>query len=252
VRHALRREEGPSLRWLLTEGRALDALPDDIPDEHRGDLVAATTRWLRAELDAGRALGAGVSPRLSAEDNRTWQHTLRSTRTVDLKQMLAREPERAVLRASWTLAVQRVAHLPPPPQPEPTTPRLRDLLLRATGEDADELVHPLVYRLCAGFLDQGLAYWPMPHREAGLFRVFLALYSQPGGPPAAWMEGLPAALGALAEREGDSTSAAAKATSSSIRQMRPSSAAAARATRSACIGARIEYTPSCSAAATSA
>ena len=208
MRHALRREEGPSLRWLLTEGRALDALPDDIPDEHRSDLVATSTRWLRAELDAGRALGAGVSPRLSAEDNRTWQHTLRSTRTVDLKQMLAREPERAVLRALWTLAVQRVAHLPPPQQPEPTTPRLRDLLLRATGEDADELVHPLVYRLCAGFLDQGLAYWPMPHREEGLFRVFLALYSQPGGPPAAWMEGLPAALGALAEREGDSTSAA--------------------------------------------
>jgi uncharacterized protein YbcC (UPF0753/DUF2309 family) len=33
----------------------------------------------------------------------------------------------------------------------------------------DEVVHPLLIRLCGAFLDQGISYWPMPGREAGLF-----------------------------------------------------------------------------------
>lgn len=46
--------------------------------------------------------------------------------------------------------------------------RPRDLVLRDTGLDTDEIVHPLLVRLCGAFLDQGIAYWPMPGRERGL------------------------------------------------------------------------------------
>jgi len=47
--------------------------------------------------------------------------------------------------------------------------RPRDGILRQTGIDADEAVHPWLIRLCAVFVDQGISYWPMPHREAGLY-----------------------------------------------------------------------------------
>jgi uncharacterized protein YbcC (UPF0753/DUF2309 family) len=33
----------------------------------------------------------------------------------------------------------------------------------------DEVIHPWLIRLCSVFLDQGMAYWPMPHREKGFY-----------------------------------------------------------------------------------
>jgi uncharacterized protein YbcC (UPF0753/DUF2309 family) len=43
-----------------------------------------------------------------------------------------------------------------------------------------EAVHPLLIRLCSVYLDQGIAYWPMPDRELGFYRSVRALFSQPG------------------------------------------------------------------------
>src|SRR5690606_5797384 len=31
-------------------------------------------------------------------------------------------------------------------------------------------------RFTSAYLDQGLAHWPMPHRELGMYRCFLATY----------------------------------------------------------------------------
>lgn len=45
----------------------------------------------------------------------------------------------------------------------------------------DEIIHPWLIRLCSAFLDQGTAYWPMPHRELGFYRSVRELWSQPGG-----------------------------------------------------------------------
>ncbi len=45
----------------------------------------------------------------------------------------------------------------------------------------DEVIHPWLIRLCAVFLDQGIAYWPMPQREAGFYRSVRKLLSQRGG-----------------------------------------------------------------------
>ncbi len=57
--------------------------------------------------------------------------------------------------------------------------RPRDGVLAATGADIDDIVHPLLIRLCAVFTDQGLAYWPMPHRVRGFLSAVLTLVNQP-------------------------------------------------------------------------
>lgn len=57
--------------------------------------------------------------------------------------------------------------------------RPRDGYLHLTGVDLDEIVHPLLIRLCAVFLDQGMAYWPMPSREHGFYQTVRALLMQP-------------------------------------------------------------------------
>ena len=57
--------------------------------------------------------------------------------------------------------------------------RRRDQILRLLGVDTDELVHPVLIRLCSAFLDQGVAYWRMPDREDGLLGVFRRLFGLP-------------------------------------------------------------------------
>src|SRR5437764_5911192 len=44
----------------------------------------------------------------------------------------------------------------------------------------DEVIHPWLIRLCAVFLDQGIAYWPMPKRELGFYKSVRTLLSQAG------------------------------------------------------------------------
>jgi len=75
------------------------------------------------------------------------------------------------------------------PAPRSTTPsaRLRDALLTATGQDVDAFVHPTLIHVVSAFVDQGVAYWPMPGRERGLYVAARELLGQPGPPPNAWV-----------------------------------------------------------------
>jgi len=79
---------------------------------------------------------------------------------------LARDFRRAALRALFEACLDRsIAHDPEPVQPRPV----------------DEIIHPWLIRLCAVFLDQGTAYWPMPHRERGFYESVRMLLAQRGG-----------------------------------------------------------------------
>jgi uncharacterized protein YbcC (UPF0753/DUF2309 family) len=58
--------------------------------------------------------------------------------------------------------------------------RFRDALMAVAGEDIDDIVHPFLIRACGAFLDQGVAYWPMPDREQGFYGAIRDLWKQPG------------------------------------------------------------------------
>ena len=88
----------------------------------------------------------------------------------------------------WNACRARFAR--PRRAPRKARPRLCDALFDVTGQDPDSFVHPSLIRLCAAFLDQGVAYWPMPGREHGLFRAAQTLIAQPGPPPNPWIEQL--------------------------------------------------------------
>jgi hypothetical protein len=94
------------------------------------------------------------------------------------------EPE--VLKSLWTLLA---CHALPPGIPR-ASKRPRDKLLRAHGIDTDEWVNPFLIRVCAAFVDQGISYWPMPLKNAGLLESFRRLYGRRLGPPDAWLKGL--------------------------------------------------------------
>ena len=46
---------------------------------------------------------------------------------------------------------------------------------------ADEVIHPWLIRLCAVFLDQGMAYWSLPNRDLGFYECVRKLLARSGG-----------------------------------------------------------------------
>lgn len=71
-------------------------------------------------------------------------------------------------KALWSACLERVQGVTPE---KPQIKRPRDAVHLVTGVDVDEIVHPVLIRLCGAYLDQGIAYWPMPFREEGLLKA---------------------------------------------------------------------------------
>lgn len=67
-----------------------------------------------------------------------------------------------------------------------TVPRLRDACLHQCQHDTDELVHPLLIRLSAAFLDQGIANQALPLREKGFLSAVINYFGTPLAPNARW------------------------------------------------------------------
>ena len=79
---------------------------------------------------------------------------------------LAKDFRQPALRALFDACLARVIA----PEVEHAEPR-----------PVDEIIHPWLIRLCSVFLDQGMTYWPMPHREQGFYRSVRTLLGRRGG-----------------------------------------------------------------------
>jgi uncharacterized protein YbcC (UPF0753/DUF2309 family) len=187
LRHPLCVAPAAELRWFVAETDALSRMRPDVPHEVKQRLIAETRRWAMRDLRGG----ARPSPRRKPGD-----HKDSLTRLFDRfgRASVERWPppawEAFCLQALYRVCRQGVDSAPIRVEPPAPMVRHRDLLLEATGEDSDSLVHEVLIRLCAAFLDQGLTHWPLPHRDRGLYRAFCLLYSRRGGPPDAWLRGL--------------------------------------------------------------
>lgn len=78
---------------------------------------------------------------------------------------LAAEFESTASRALFEACLARTEAPNPPP--------------RADARAVDAVIHPWLIRLSSVFLDQGMAYWPMPGREDGFYVAVRTLFSQP-------------------------------------------------------------------------
>jgi len=69
----------------------------------------------------------------------------------------------------------------------------------------DDIIHPYLIRFAEVFLDQGLAYWPMPHRELGFYESIRKLLIQPCFVEPNGLGGLRRAFLEQAESKADAT-----------------------------------------------
>jgi uncharacterized protein YbcC (UPF0753/DUF2309 family) len=74
----------------------------------------------------------------------------------------------------WSVCDSRYKELP---LKEPVKPvRPREAIASSHGVDLDDVVNSVLVRLVSSYLDQGLAYWPMPSRDKGLLGATRALF----------------------------------------------------------------------------
>ena len=103
--------------------------------------------------------------------------------SVDRRErILERGTEQEILARLWSVLEAHAGRSEPPV----SRPRWRDRVLEIAEVDTDRWVHPLLIRLVAAFLDQGIAYWAMPGRSRGFLSAVRSLYGMPLGPPFRW------------------------------------------------------------------
>jgi len=182
--HPVRQESDAAVRWTLTESDAIERLRADLPE---------ATRWRLLATAADAADGHNRLP--DVEDEATRQATYaRRARGVS-------DRERRVCGELWHACVEAVAASRPARVPVQLPVRFRDLIRGVDPAiDTDDLVHPLLIRLCAAFLDQGVASWTMPDRDRGFLAAVVALYGTAFGPAEPWSVRLPRALAACRDR----------------------------------------------------
>jgi hypothetical protein len=159
--HALRLHElfeipkGPALHWMLEETGTLFRFHERVPEAARAAILHSAERM-----------------------------------SVDQSPVTPEAREEQALERLWR---ELLAVAPSCARP-PIGMRRRDQILDLCGTDTDHMVHPLLIRVCAAFVDQGIAYWQMPGRDKGLLGVFRSLYGIGSGPSDRWMHGLSSEL----------------------------------------------------------
>lgn len=201
------REASPAtLSWLLKADGMGSRLRRDIPAEARRRTLGLT----RGRLDrlAGQGDLAALKEVLATSGrHRTGLGTLVDDLGVepeldDIRAELQEDPEPLVVRALWVACLDLVASASTSRAPAATTSLPRELLLSLTGLDIRQLVHPRVVLYVSAYLDQGVASWPMPERELGLFAAVSRLLRQrPPVVDACW-RGLDEELEALGTEDG--------------------------------------------------
>lgn len=191
LEHPLRIAPAAELRWFVAESDALHRFRKEAPRNLCQASIASTQRRTRHIVATAAIASTASSDRREQGFEAAVRDLVGRFNGGSIDRWSATTWEAFTLQLLWRVCREGVHGLKrlAPSHPQPI--RHRDWLLEATGVDSDQLVHDLLIRFCAAFLDQGLSHWPLPHRADGLLRSFSLLYSQPGGPPDAWLAGLP-------------------------------------------------------------
>jgi len=150
-------------------------IDDTINREPDADILPGrlTRRQLRHVMlipGVRRVNGINISWQMEEGD---WLESFRRDLPINAANMLGADTPKAL----WQACLARVK---PQPAPDPGKPkRPRDAVLAKFGIDMDLLIHPPLIRLTGAYLDQGIAYWPMPLREEGLLKAARKIMPQP-------------------------------------------------------------------------
>ncbi|MCA9041854.1 MAG: DUF2309 domain-containing protein, partial [Planctomycetaceae bacterium] len=181
LRHRIYAGQPAELNWLIAETNALREFRPDVNNATRSHLIESTRHWIMRD----RQEIFSISNRANLISENLGRFSQRS-----MEQWSDKQWESFLLNALWNICYTGAKNVEKQlaivPLPELHLPRHRNLLLEATGEDTDLLVHDLLIKFSSAFLDQGFADWHLPYRHRGIFKSFLNLYSKSFTPPVEW------------------------------------------------------------------
>src|SRR5438105_4758775 len=130
-------------------------------------LLVSLTNWLTCCRRKARSAFSSITTRFMHSS--TCRLRKRSSAPANGWDVSHTSPNHAIA-TSWRRAGE------PPPTPTGIPVRHRDWVQAVCGLDTDAWIHPPLIRFLAGYLDQGLAHWPMPERSRGIHGCFLEIY----------------------------------------------------------------------------
>ncbi len=161
-----------SITWQLEEfGLLRWFLPDLDPVANRA-VIAETSSWLSVQLhthDDPALLFRDHFYRMDPKELvRRWLGAEPTAHGI--ASALRSQPQACTVASLWAACTYRVASCVAPRKNDAKKNhvRIRDLLFDITRRDLDDMVHEVLVPILASFLDQGLAYWPMPDAALGL------------------------------------------------------------------------------------
>jgi uncharacterized protein YbcC (UPF0753/DUF2309 family) len=179
-------------RDKLASGRILAADVRAVIDEHLGAHGAAEVAGVGSRLELWQAIVLHGAPTATGRelswilDETTALSRFRTDVPAAARAVLLglgdnaprTDAERSAVSRLWRACVGAIQRASAATRPEPKRPlRHRDWLHAVCAVDVDGWLHPPLIRFLAGYLDQGLAHWPMPEKHLGLHGCFLELYS---------------------------------------------------------------------------
>lgn len=190
LQHPLQRGTESEMRWYIAETKALWRFMADVRPEARSRAVGKTRHWVMRDLRNGDAANDERLRDLVADP-------FAQFRGGGIEQWDDAKWEAFTLHLLWRVCRHGAQSVPRSALPVKRLLRPRDLLLNSVGRDIDAMVHEVLVRFTAAYLDQGFATWPLPKREDGFYAAFAALYHD-SHPVREWMRPLPAELNRLA------------------------------------------------------
>lgn len=171
------------LRWFIAQTDALRHFRQEVDPVVRERTITATRHWIMREFLNG-----------ASDNQQEHQQILNSLFDQFGKSSIEKWDDRKweafVLHFLWRVCSAGAQKVNTPSK-QPSHPlRHRDLLLRVTDIDTDLIVHDVLIRFCAAFLDQGISSWSLPQRNQGFYRAFFQVYADSRISPAIELKGL--------------------------------------------------------------
>ncbi|MEO8497210.1 MAG: putative inorganic carbon transporter subunit DabA, partial [Planctomycetota bacterium] len=163
------------LEWLIAETDALRKFRFDAPGLACERTIEETRHWVMRDLRngssrAGTGDGQGDA-RDEAEIREIVQQLFEKFGKAQVESWDEETWETYTLHLLWQVCQRGVGRVLQATTSTRRWVRHRDVLLEATGQDSDRLVHEVLTRFTAAFVDQGFAGWMLPGRERGYFRA---------------------------------------------------------------------------------